>query len=112
MAEYETFYGRDVREDEEFEIQLIDRDTREIFRARVRAARDAASLPGSSLLIARDHLQANVAPKDTWYVQVLSRLDEDEDEPAVQRKEIPIEERHGFLLRSLLEEGLRRDEGQ
>lgn len=112
MAEYETFYGRDIQADEEFEIDLIDRDTRESFRARVRATRDPNALPGSNPLFARDHLQANIAPAAGWYVQILQRLDEDEDEdaPAVTRKEIPIEERHGFLLRSLLEERSREDE--
>lgn len=110
MPEYETFYGRELREGEPFDLELIDRDTREIFVARVRTSRDPDELPGSTRLTVRDHLQGNVAPRETWFVTVLKRLDADEVPAPIQKAEIPLEERQGFLLRSLLEERLKGEE--
>jgi hypothetical protein len=99
-ADFGTFEEFENREGQEFVKELLDEKTREIMECRI-VISSTPQEDFDELILEGIGLQRS---KKQWYVKILERLDEGEEEEITVFQSAKPSERRGYMLRSMAEE--------
>ena len=103
-------YLEEIEDVEEMVVELRNKATMETFTAKIRIARKKELLEDPQILWIRDY-QGQIQD-EPWAMEILEKYEfEGLDRPITQKRDTRLGERRGFMLKSMLEERQKKEQG-
>jgi|GEM_PF-6188144 len=95
---------KDPPQYEEIDVLLTDKDTMEKFTAKVMISSSEDDFPDGNRLWLQEKDAIMIQEERPWRVKILEREIDQAREVGVTKKRISLSDRHGFMVRSMIEE--------